>query len=520
MLAMLREIVFCTGLMLTAFAGGWPGVLRAADGQLELRVIDRDTGQPTVCRMHLKNAAGKPVKIPGALQHGDYVVITDKIVLRLPRGNYTFTMERGPESLIRSGHFTINRFADDVETVDLKNFCNLADEGWYGGDLDAQRPVDDLPLLMAAEGLHVVALTSWQNDKTIWNKQNPLPKTPIAEHPNHRLIDLLGGRDERHGSALGLFNLRQPLTLPRSADLWPTLAQTAATAHAERGWVDGARLFSRELPLLVAAGKLDSAQLLNRHLLRGGIVDHEADGYARDKKFYPAPFGNGRWSQHIYYQLLECGLRLPLTAGSGSGANTNPLGYNRVYAQVEGELTLEKWWAAVRAGRVMVTNGPLLRCTVEGKYPGHTFTASKGETLELLPELTLSTRDKIDYIEVVHNGVVVNELRLAEYQKSGGKVPPLTFTESGWFLLRAVTNEKSTYRHATTGPFFVEFDYQKRFNPAAARFFIDWVDREIAAIRAEEPAGIEQPARLAQWEQARVYWQKLGKRGGGDSVVE
>ena len=44
--------------------------------------------------------------------------------------------------------------------------------------------------------------------------------------------------------------------------------------------------------------------------------------------------GNGYWSQEIYYHLLNCGLRLPPSAGSASGVLPNPVGYNRVYVHV------------------------------------------------------------------------------------------------------------------------------------------------------------------------------------------
>ncbi len=90
---------------------------------------------------------------------------------------------------------------------------------------------------------------------------------------------------------------------------------------------------------------------------------------------YPSPSGGGRWSEKIYYDLLNCGLRIPPTAGSGSGRVANPLGYNRMYVHVEGELTYEKWWDGVRAGRLVVTNGPLIRPSVEGQPPGYVFQA-------------------------------------------------------------------------------------------------------------------------------------------------
>jgi hypothetical protein len=100
--------------------------LAARGGQLQIAVIDRDSGKPLACRMHLKNSAGKPVKPEGIpLFWNDHFIVPGKIVLRLPLGKYTFDLERGPEYLTRHGEFQINDFADDTKQVDLK-LCRCA----------------------------------------------------------------------------------------------------------------------------------------------------------------------------------------------------------------------------------------------------------------------------------------------------------------------------------------------------------------------------------------------------------
>ena len=88
----------------------------------------------------------------------------------------------------------------------------------------------------------------------------------------------------------------------------------------------------------------------------------------------------------------------------------------------------------LRRGQVVVTNGPLLRPRVfgpgaprEGALPGHVFKADKGKTVELQIALNLSTRDPIDYLEVVQDGKVVHEVRLDQWAKAGGKLPPVKF---------------------------------------------------------------------------------------------
>ena len=84
------------------------------------------------------------------------------------------------------------------------------------------------------------------------------------------------------------------------------------------------------------------------------------------------------------------------------------------------------------------------------------FQADKGQSVELQIELKLSTRDPIEYLEVVQDGKTVHEVRLDQWAKAGGNLPPVNFTKSGWFLIRAVTNNPKTFRFASTGPYYVE----------------------------------------------------------------
>ena len=315
---------------------------------------------------------------------------------------------------------------------------------------------------MAADDLHVAEVITWQNDKSPWGGQ--LPKQPLVRFDGNRYYHLLGGASARSGTELLLLNLPAPLKLPAADAQFPPVMKYLSAAR-EKGdvWVDASKPFWWDLPMLVAAGQVDSIEIAHSHLCRDGTINDEADGKPRDRKRYPTFKGDAEWSQEIYFRLLECGLRIPPTAGSGSGESPNPVGYNRAYVHVDGELTYEKWWQQLRAGQVCVTNGPLLRPTVDGQLPGHVFQAAAGAKLELEIALSLSTREPISYLEIIRDGHVEQEVRLDEYAKSG-KLPKLTFDRSGWFLIRAVTNVPRTYRFAMTGPYYVEIGYQRRIS--------------------------------------------------------
>lgn len=508
-----------------------------ASGRLELRAIDKDTGKPLAVRLHLQTGQGKPFKparVKGGLACGDYILFSDKLVLDVPNGRYNFTMEHGPEYRLMNGHFDIQNFADDSKTVELSRFCDLAKEGWFSGDLAIERPELELKTAMLAEDLHLASLITWSNKKNLWEKK-PIPNQIVNSFDETFCYSVMGGQCIAPGNVFNLLRMERPLVWPRAEIAMPKAdAKHAAAlgslplmhhvelARREQGaWIDAGALFARDLPIWIAAGLVDSVQVANPHLLREGVVASEASGWARDPALFPGPHGNGRWSQEIYYHLLNCGLRIPPTAGSGSGSNANPAGYNRVYVHVAEteaagdavaeDLTWDGWWNALRAGRACITNGPLLRPTVEGQFPGHVFKAEAGQSLELLVALTLSTRDKIRYLDIVKNGRTEITVSLDEFKQAGGQLPPLKFSESGWFVVRAVCDTVPTYRYASSAPYYVEVGYQPRISRKSVQFFLDWTkqrSQEVTSGGIDQNGG-EAKACRAAIEHAQTFWQGL-----------
>jgi hypothetical protein len=237
------------------------------------------------------------------------------------------------------------------------------------------------------------------------------------------------------------------------------------------------------------------------------MLPPKPEGKPRDEKFYAGARGIGQWSHDVYFHLLNCGLRIPPSAGSGSGIGPNPVGYNRVYVHVDGPLSYEKWWEGLRAGRVTVTNGPVLQPSVHGQLPGRVFEEPAGRPAEFEIALTLSTREPINYLEIVQDGRVVREVSFDEYRQ-GARLPKVRFDRSGWFLVRAVCNSSKTYRFAMTGPYYVQLGRQPRISKRSAQFFLDWVlERQRQIEEIEDPA---QRAPVLKFHQkAREFWQEV-----------
>jgi hypothetical protein len=500
----MRPFVRVMTIFLVLFGGS---LVWGRTGQLNLRVVDQATGEPIAVRMHLKNPRGRAVLPKGTISWNDHFVVPGIINLELTSGQYSFVIERGPEYRVRFGSFEMKAGATGSKTVEMLRIADLKQEGWWSGDLHIHRPVKDIELLMQAEDLHVAPVITWWNDKNSWEDKE-VPGETLKKFDGDRYYDIMAGEDERGGGGLLYFNRRQPLPLVGSQREYPAstrfLVQAAGDSNVH---IDIEKPFWWDMPIWIASQKVDSIEIAHNHMLRDGVLDNEAWGKPRPKLGYPGPIGNGRWTQDLYYKLLNAGIRLPPSAGSASGVLNNPVGYNRVYVHVDGEFTHEKWWQNLREGRVFVTNGPLLRATIRGKLPGYTFNSDTPLSLQVA--VNLATRDKIDYLEIIKNGEVAKEVPLNEYAKRRGQLPAVEFKESGWLIVRAVTNVNNTYRFASTGPFYVEIGQDTRISRTAVKFFQDWVDERTAMLKLDDANQQEEVHKYLR--AAAAFWAKKQK---------
>ncbi len=479
----------------------------AGEGLLTLTVTDDKTHQPVACRMHLVGPGKKPRKADPMPFWSDHFVFPGTIQLKLPVGKYTFQLQRGLEYRSVDGNFEIKHFAEDSKDVTLKRYVNLAAEGWYSGDLYVRRPVRDAELLMLADDLHVAEFVTWWNDK-IEKPGRAAPKGPLVRFDKDRCYQTMAGGFSRAGTELLYFNLPAPLHQPQGEGEYPSEMKYLLKAREDpNAWVDLTAPYCWDLPMLVAMGQVDSIEVLNSRFCRRSVAMDEGSGKPRDRKLYQGPFGNARWSQDIYFKLLECGLRIPPSAGSGSGVAPNPVGYNRVYVHLDDDFSYEAWWKNFRAGRVVVTNGPLMRPSVEGQPPGAVLRGEPGKELEVEIGMSLSFADPISYVDIIQNGVIKHSVRLADFVNNKGRLPKLHFKQSGWFLVRAVTDLSDTYRLAMSAPYYVEIGYDRRVSKRAAQFFLDWVDQRAKQINLTDP---RQRGEVMEYHRkARDFWQNL-----------
>lgn len=492
--------ILAVGCML---AQSLPAIAARYDGTLTVVTIDEQTGRRIPVRMELRDGRGRPVRVKskGVVSHGNYIVFDGQIVLELRKGPYTFLIEAGPEYETRSGNFTIERSAEDDTEVVLKRRVDMRAEGWWAGDLDVRHRHEDVPLLMRAAGVDFVPVLARENDRG---------KCRVEKLPVEIEIDSTSSLDHRRGGGLLFLNAEDQIEVchGKADGSSIPLLEAADSVGAE---VVALTSLAWDLPLWLAADKLDAIQIVHRHSTVGDKVGKKGWGRPHDKTFFPGKVGIGRWSEAIYHHVLNCGLRIPPSAGSGSGINLNPVGAGRVYVSCGEEFIREKWFAALRAGRVTVTNGPLLRTRVEGQPPGAIFEIESGESreFEIALSLTFYELAPVEYLEIIKNGRVEYEVRLDELAKQQGRLPPVKFDESGWFAIRARTSRSEMYQYATTGPYYVESNYERRISRQSVQFFLDWLGESSEKFSESKPV-------LADIETARGFWQDLLERANAD----
>ncbi len=511
--------------------------LLAVNGELEIRIVDDATGEPIAAQVQLRDRRGRirPIRKTATWNH-EYVV-DGKAILSLNPGTYTFRVRRGPEYRDLDGHFLIERAATDNKTIRMSRFVDLAKLGWWSADLALSHAARDVDGWMRSADLHVGSVQGFSFDGS-WTTKNTFSPTWTQNGSHWHAMS--AGRDSVEGRVLAL-NL--PHRLPENEPAVPTRATSRRgsnlravslpTVGMSTEFLRAARRFPQshlcvvqanawDLPLWLANGYVDSFMLLGPQLRQDGKKTKDPPGYPRDVTFFPEPHGWARWSQAIYYHILNCGFRIPPVAGSGSGFGPNSVGYARTYVRLEdrdeqghstdGELQtrsdIDRWWDALRRGHVMVTNGPLLIPKANGRAPGHVFSGVTGETVVLTTSLTLHTREKIEYLEIVKNGRVLNDVMLSELIDHQGVLPDIEFTKSGWFLIRAVT-KSSTYHAVSTGPFYVEFDGQPSVRRESVEFFRKWLDQRRSALAEFDEADNPQVQDLRT---AHEFWDELLER--------
>ena len=194
----------------------------------------------------------------------------------------------------------------------------------------------------------------------------------------------------------------------------------------------------------------------------------------------------------MYYRLLDCGFRLPLTNGSDFPART--LGVARAYVKVDGPFSYDRWIEGIRRGRTFTTSGPLIKLFVNDAEIGDVLEVGSETPLGI--SATVRSRDPLGRVQIISNGQVIAEQQTK--QKSIELDCELPAGESRWIVARC--SNRSDGRSdwgfgnfnaitgpgvAHTSPIYVQFNGRPRFDAAAAAYWQDRMRMQIAEVHGK-----------------------------------
>jgi hypothetical protein len=226
-------------------------------------------------------------------------------------------------------------------------------------------------------------------------------------------------------------------------------------------------------------------------------------------------FSDHRSTADVWYRLLNLGFRLPAGAGTDAMANyaslRGPVGMNRVFIAIKGEITPEKLHAGLKQGRTYVTNGPLLGLELDGKHPGDEIALVKSTTLPY--RASLRSIVPIDHFELIFNGRIIASHPLDGARTQADVSGKLEIPASGWLILRAWNDHadprvQDIYPYASTSPIYLTIDKQPARSPEDAAYFVKWLDRVIAdaTARGDYNSAQEKQDTLAYLKKARTVF--------------
>jgi hypothetical protein len=418
---------------------------------VHVRVNDAATGQPTAAYLRLTDLEGRyyapfgrlstfPTGIGVDVGGGNvmvcdeaFAVIDGTCEVRLPVGPVRLeAFKGGPyrpvsrELVLGAGKMALR--------VDLERWADPSRDGWYAGDTLAFFLSPHAALLeAAAQDLHVVnLLASAFSGPALLNLLAFSGQQPALEASGRLVVVNTFNRHFVLG-ALALLNCHRvvyPLTFggDQGPDDW-TLADWCDQCHRKGGLVVAADFFSSrrwergEVIADLLLGKVDALDWVGAWVA----------GEKATSELLPA-----------WYQLLNCGVRVPLVAGSSKDCNGELLGRPRTYARLlpGQEFSYPAWVEAVRGGRTYVTADVLLTFTVNGQDPGSLVSLPAENPLAHVRLEACGLRP-FGKLEIIANGKVVAEKPFAVRREDEAASPISTILETdvpmengGWLAAR------------------------------------------------------------------------------------
>jgi hypothetical protein len=507
-----------------------------------------EDGKAVAARLYIESAAGKFYHAKAADSSGPQAVTyrvdrgkdsneihtslpAGKFEANLPPGTYTFTVRRGKEYREVSQQVAVPKESAQVGPIEIKieRWIHMAAQGWYSGDTHVHRSVDETSRALLAEDLNIAfPLTYWVTDseqtpvqaaKSV--KQSPGNK-PLEIAPNHLVYPLnteyelftYGGKRHTLG-AVFVIGHQTPLELTA-----PPIKPIAEAARQQNALLDLDKHTWPWSPMIVPIMKIDLFELANNHIWRTGFLFRQWTIDTLPSDWDIETDETGGWTEHgwidfgfkTYYAFLNCGFDIKPTGGTATGVHPVPLGFGRVYVQVDGDFTYEKWFTGLGAGRSFVTTGPMLTVEFDKMPHGSKIDLHSTGATECRVQGLAVADGPLSRVEILVNGDVIETIRPRDSSASAASRIEIDHTflinESSWVAVRCFQpREGKRYFYAHTAPTF--YNSSKPLSPKRKEvlYLLRRVQEEITRNQ-----GVLTEQQLAEFHEAEAIYQGLLKK--------
>jgi len=447
--------------------------------------------------------------------------IGNSFVVSLPEGVATIRIERGKEYLPLEQEVRIK--AGDTISVnfEMDRWIDMNQLGWFSGDQHIHRKMSDIEALLGSEDMNVAVVLSNWNDRASF-LENSLPYIKSADLQGvisidkSHLIYTLAHEIEGDPGAVFYYPLNKndfPLEgMNRHQDSkhYITLSQET---KKNGGFVEIEKPIMTEAPIQAALSDVDFLGIANNHMLYDGYLpEGKRINRTSLRDDYPeGELGYTLFTFDLYYMYLNAGFRLMPTAGSASFPIPNPFGYNRIYANIEGTLSIENWFKAIKTGRSFVTNGPMLITSVNNHPKENEIICNDEDQIDLTCKIYSAS--PIERLEIVKNGELISTINNIELVDNQALInTEVSIEESCWIVTRCFeSRDDKNVRFAHSSPIFFKVKEQPfKLNQKSINWFIDQTSELIK--QAESDTTLTRSLKIQKrelYQQAKEFYIKL-----------
>ncbi|MBX3257467.1 MAG: CehA/McbA family metallohydrolase [Chitinophagaceae bacterium] len=375
----------------------------------------------------------------------------------------------------------------------------LKKKGWYAGDIHVHRncgegtpiySVDTLASAMKKNGLSVISVLADMGNGEVYNAETDLKLVTGKDAAQSTPEAIVRWDAEWHWDATYTNFAKQALGghlvllgLKQAEQIWAespyTVLEWAKKQNAVRGFAHMEYLnenIPTELNCCIPVDLPVEAALKNIDFVSTDVFGSYSPNYG---SYF------GKQSLDVYYKMLNCGIKLPLAAGTDFPCNNfEPLGTVRTYAHVSEGLSYDNWIEAIREGKTVISrlgDKEFLDLKVNGnEIPGSSIQLPEKQKINI-EVIWNAENNATGEIEILCNGKVI-----AKAGDSATPGKPFVFKtsfevdQSSWIAARRVSGNEY---HTHTSPVYVYIGGKNIMaGKEDALYFVQWIDNILTNI--------------------------------------